>query len=54
MREIVNTSDEAELLNCIENVQACMTDIGKIITQMPGNATQKQQLTELCQKTALC
>lgn len=53
MIKIVNTSDHAELLNCLQNAQTCMNDMSRVIEQMPSNTAQKQQLNELCQKTGI-
>ncbi|AEF93926.1 hypothetical protein Desca_1056 [Desulfotomaculum nigrificans CO-1-SRB] len=50
---MVNTNNPAELENCIENAQKCMMDIGKIIDQLPANASQKSQLSQLCKKTGV-
>lgn len=48
---MVNTSDQAELRNCIQNAQSCMTDMGRMIEKLPANAPEKQQLAQMCQKT---
>ncbi|PHJ39260.1 hypothetical protein P378_04380 [Desulforamulus profundi] len=54
MKNIVNTSNPAELKNCIQNAQNCMMDMGRMIDKLPANAPEKQQLAQLCQKQAFC
>ncbi|MCL5779821.1 MAG: hypothetical protein ACOY3U_05370 [Bacillota bacterium] len=53
MKNIVNTSNPAELKNCIQNAQNCMMDMGRMIDKLPANAPEKQQLAQLCQKTGI-
>ncbi|MEW6696152.1 MAG: hypothetical protein ACOY35_09185 [Bacillota bacterium] len=53
MKKIVNTSNPAELKNCIQNAQDCMMDMGRMIDKLPANAQEKQQLAQLCQKTGI-
>lgn len=50
---MVNTSDQAELKNCIQNAQDCMMDMGRMIDKLPTNAPEKQQLAQICQKTGV-
>lgn len=50
---VVNTSNEAELHNCIENAQNCMMNMGKVIDRLPVNAGERQELLKLCQKTGI-
>jgi len=53
VKNIVNTSNPAELKNCIQNAQNCMMDMGRMIDKLPANAPEKQQLAQLCQKTGI-
>ena len=49
----MNTSDQAELKNCIQNAQECTTDMGKVINQLPGDSQEIQQLQDLCKKAGV-
>ena len=49
----LNTSDQAELKNCIQNAQECTTDMGKVINQLPGDSQEIQQLQDLCKKAGV-
>jgi len=53
VRQLVNTSNQAELQNCIKNAQNCMMDMGKMIDKLPGNTSERQQLMQFCQKTGV-
>lgn len=48
---MVNTSNRAELLNCIENAQNCMIKMGKTIAKMTEQQQEKQDLERLCYET---
>ncbi|SHG96944.1 hypothetical protein [Desulforamulus hydrothermalis] len=50
---MANTSNSAELKNCIQNAQDCMMNMGKTIDKLPGNAPEKQELAQLCRKTGI-
>ena len=50
---MVNTSEQAELKNCIQNAQSCMMDLGRMIDKLPADAPEKQQLAKMCQKTGV-
>jgi len=50
---IVNTSNSAELKNCIQNAQDCMMDMGRTIDKLPASAPEKQELAQLCKKTGI-
>lgn len=45
----MNTSDRAELKNCISNAQNVMMEMGPIIDRI-SNQKEKDQLKELCYK----
>lgn len=46
---MVNTSDKAELKNCINNAQNVMMEMGPIIDRI-SNQQEKEQLKQLCYK----
>lgn len=47
---MVNTTNRAELLNCIENAQNCMLKMGQMIEKIPEQQ-EKQELERLCYET---
>lgn len=49
---MVNTSDKAELLNCINNAQNIMMEMGPVIDRI-GNQREKDKLKELSSKVGV-
>lgn len=46
---MINTSDKAELKNCINNAQNVMMEMGPIIDRI-SSPQEKEQLKQLCYK----
>jgi len=48
---LVNTSDRAELQNCIRNAQDCMMKMGQMIDH--SQSTLKDDLLRICSETGI-
>ncbi|MGI5941484.1 MAG: hypothetical protein ACOX86_04435 [Pelotomaculaceae bacterium] len=49
---MVDTSEKAEIQNCIRNAQNCMMEMGSMLAQLPAqDHAEKARLKELCDKT---
>ncbi len=49
---MVDTSDKAEIQNCIRNARDCMMEMSSVLAQLPAQGqAEKARLKELCDKT---
>jgi len=49
---MVDTSERAEIKNCIRNARDCMIEMGSVLDQLPvQDQAEKVRLKELCDKT---